>query len=182
MRRLQVTGTVAQRSGPDAGDPVDLDLALERGVGSRGQVVVAGLPLEVAAFDGTVYTKVTDQLIEAQQLPGPARLLIGRWVALPADRAGAFAQVADVDAFTAALLPAGPATRGPTRDVAGRPAVAVDSSAGRVWIVTEGDPLPLRVEPAGSAVDEALTLAYADVAVQRPAPAEIVDVSGLTGG
>ena len=151
--------------------------------GRRGQIGSGNVKLELRLVGTSVYAKVTDELLTSLKIPDAAgRLFKGKWLKLADAQAKPFQVFGNLDTLTKQIIePSGAVTLGPAGDVDGRPAQALDSGTGRLWIATEGEPLPLRIGPASGDTSTGLTFGYDDVQVAGPPPqSDVVDVAELS--
>ena len=111
-----------------------------------------------------------------------ATLLNGRWAKAPSGNAGLadFAKIADPQEL---LKSEGSVTKGETKQINGVNAIALKDSSGNgaLYIATEGEPYPLRLEgPSGQGALDFSDFG-ASVDIKAPTGAEVVDLSTLGG-
>ncbi|MEV1145987.1 hypothetical protein [Micromonospora sp. NPDC049799] len=178
----QVKGSIV-----NDGDPIALDFRV-RGDDLAGQVTYEGATVQLLAVGGQQFIRPDEKFWEVSSGAGTgtemAKLLGDRWVKVPADDKDLddMFGIANVDKM---FEIDGTLTKGGTKDIAGVPTVGlVDGGAkgGTVYVATEGDPYPMRMEGTDANPGE---LTFSDFGapfddLKAPAEAEVVDFEQLT--
>lgn len=168
--------TVQESSGGSS-----LELTLAKGAGGYGTITDDKGTLQLVATTSTMYIKAEGSVWQ-ERLGAAASAAIGdKWLAEPNTDEGSFAQIAEVLDFDTAvgdLLTSGTTvTKGQVSQVDGVPAVPLDSSDGRLWIATTGEPLPLRIEATGTEKGMATFTGWsAPVTIPVPAPDQVISI------
>lgn len=141
--------------GRSSGTTFSIDMSMVKGVGGAGTITMDGANFQVVTTPSTLYFKA-DQAFWTKSGAGAMASVIGdKWVKVPSTDKS-FGQLATLADFTTSvgqyLKPTGTPSKGPTKTIAGQPAISlVDSDGGSLWIATTGDPLPLLIESTSSA-------------------------------
>ena len=127
----------------------DFDLTASKGQGGYGRISADGSTVEVVVTTDSIYIKSDAAFWEKTYGPDAAAQIGDKWVQ-QATTTGSFSDVAsltDLDQVVEGLLnPSGEITKGEVGETDGRPAVALVSESGTLWVATTGDPLPLAIE------------------------------------
>jgi hypothetical protein len=168
------------------GDPIEIDMHLVAGEGGEGHLVVNNLSFDMVRIGDQAYFKGDDEFW--RQLGGEAavQLLRDRWLVAPADSGdlATFTPLTDIEQlFDAILTEHGPLEKGEETEVDGEPAIAVEdtSDGGMLYVATEGEPYPLKIEQTG---EDAGSIAFDDwnEDYELTAPEDAIDISQLQGG
>jgi hypothetical protein len=169
---------------------VDLTVNLARdGVGS---LTINGQNLQVTKLGTQVYFKADagfwEQNIPGAQGQAAATLLAGKYLSAPTTdpKFGSFASFfALVDQFDFATgAKSATATKGQTQTINGTPAIALvesGSDGGTLWVATQGDPFPVRLEgpPGQGSLD--FTDYNKPLVISTPPADQTIDVTKLAG-
>ena len=174
---FQVKGTTKQD-----GDELSVDLIVN-GDDRQATIVINGQTMEVTEIGGTAYVKLPEMFLSmiAMADPGVAALAKEKYIKIaPNDqRFSEFAAFADLtDNLLKTGDPAG-ATKGATRTVNGTPAIGIALAGATVWVATEGEPYPLRMEPSDGATGLDFSNFNSAPKVQEPPAAEVLDTAAL---
>ena len=140
----------------EQGGSVALDLQFQKDKGVAGTVTVQGMTFEVLVVDKTAYLKADRATWEKAGAGQGAQLLVGKYIQLSSDTSG-FGEIMDVadpeKLLDQALTPDGTIVKTGVKQVNGVPAVGLaeqDAKDGILYVATEGEPYPVRVEgPSG---------------------------------
>lgn len=141
--------------------------------------------LQLVATPDMIYVKGNDAFNQSYGGEAGAKLLAGKWLAIPADdpQAASFAGFSNVDALVGNLLQtdATSFTKEGTKDVDGVPTVGVKGDQGTLWVATVGEPYPLMVSaPEGEEGSLTMSAWNAPVTITAPPSEEVVDLSQLS--
>jgi len=166
---------------------ISLDLTLTDKKDGVGSMSMAGQKVELTKIGTDIYMKADAEFWK--QFAGDqggviATLLAGKYLkATTSD--GEFGSMASFFDFTESLELDGEATKGETKAINGINAISVKeaggTSPGTVWIATQGEPFPLRLEgpPGEGAID--FTDYNKPVDIKAPPADQVIDVSKLKG-
>jgi hypothetical protein len=152
--------------------------------GAQGTMSQGTGSFELIATPQTIYIK-GDSAFNSTFAGEAAKLLEGKWLAIPADGAQAqsFSTMASSTAFFEGLLTSDRtlSKTSETKDIAGVPCIGLsDEGKGTLWVATTGEPLPMAIDPpAGQKGYLTFTEWNAPVTIQAPPAEEVVDVSKL---
>lgn len=140
----------------EQGDSVALDLQFQKDKGVAGTVTVQGMTFEMLVVDQTAYLKADQATWEKAGAGQGAQLLVGKYIQLSSDTSGFgdIMKVADPEKLLdQALTPEGTVVKTGVKEINGVPAVGLtekDAKDGTLYVATEGQPYPVRVEgPSG---------------------------------
>ncbi len=178
--------------GSDNKNQFTIDMGFVSGKGARGTVSISGQEFEMLVTGGQTYVKATSAFLTSQGAPKEAaKLFEGKWLLFPKTQNDVFGPFTDSDKFAKSVLePSGTISKSGTKEIDGVPAVGlVDGSkdskdAGTLWIATEGEPRPLRIEPAAQGGSQGtLDFSYdVDVDLTAPPKDKVIDIGALKGG
>ena len=158
---------------------------------SAGTLGVNGQTIELRKLGQTVYLKGSREFWSGNGGEGAAQLLTGKWLKTPLtdQRFSGLSALTDLDKAADGILdPDGTITKGEQKSINGVPCVGLVSSGkdgGTLWIATQGEPYPVRIEPsAGSTEKGSLDFSgYGEkTTVEVPPADQVVDVSKLPSG
>lgn len=185
---VRVVGDIA-----DEGTEVSLDMTYQGSEGAKGTLTAEGLTFELLRIADDYYLKADAQTWSGlTNEPAAGELLADRYVLFPPDdeKLADMASFLDWEDFIDSILePDGTITKGETReDVNGTPAVGLTSEGsegdGILWVATEGEPYPLRIEPSeGSSGEGAIDFLDwgKEFEITAPPADDVVDLSELGG-
>ncbi len=166
-------------------DKISLDVTVS-GENGKGTITAEGQSVELIRLNNDVYMKAGEGFwnMVAGNDPNPAvaSLLKDRWVKVPADEG--FAELANLFDPDTLLPDAGPATKGETKTINGISAIgltdSVDTGEAVIYVATQGEPYPLRLEgpPGEGAID--FTDWNAPVEITAPPAGEVLDMSQIS--
>jgi hypothetical protein len=169
---------------PVDGDTLKLDLVVS-GRDGKGSITAEGHTVELVKVDDDVYFKAGEgfwnMVAGDDAQPAIASLLKDRWVKVPAGEG--FAEMVNLFDADNLLASSGAATKGETKVINGLSAIAVtgnaNDGAGTLYVATQGEPYPLRLE--GGAGDGAIDFTDWNVPVEITAPpaGEVLDFSEI---
>ena len=179
---VRITGSI-----PDEGEVIDIDIAIDADAGATGSVTLGGQMLDLIVTPERVYIKGDDAFYADLGGDAAAQLLAGKWLSMPADDEDAkdLAQFADLEQFAAIFDDEGAdVEKGDTGEIDGTPAIGLvqsnDTEPGVLWVASEGEPYPLRLE---NAEDESQFIDFRDygepVEITAPSSDEAIDLSQL---
>jgi hypothetical protein len=167
------------------GDTLGIDLVVS-GRNGKGSITAEGHTVELIKVSDEVYFKAGEgfwnMVAGDNQQPAIAALLKDRWVKVPADEG--FAEMANLFDPDNLLPSAGPATKGETKTINGISAIGLtdstDTGEAVIYVATQGEPYPLRLEgpPGEGAID--FTDWNAPVEITAPPAAEVLDMSQIS--
>lgn len=138
----------------EQGDTVALDLQFLRDKGVTGKVTVQGMTFEVLVVDKTAYLKADRATWEKAGAGQGAQILVGKYIKLSSNTSG-FGEIMEVadpqKLLDQALTPEGTVVKTDVKEVNGVSAIGLadqDSKDGTLYVATEGEPYPIRVESA----------------------------------
>lgn len=171
----------AQTSGTDT---TKLDLTLVRDKGATGTISMGGNEIQLITVGGSVYMKA-DKKFWTQFGSAAAAAVIGdRWVKASATNSS-FADLASLGDFTSSLgsflKPTSTLTKGEEKTVDGTPAIGLVDGSGTLWVATDGEPLPIKIQPKAGTDGMTFSDWGADVTITPPAEKDTLDLSKLTG-
>lgn len=162
----------------ESGELYTIDMSLA-GKKATGHVSWEGQRIELTRIGSTVYIKGNKKFWKANGGGSAAvKQLFGKHLKVSL-RDEAFADLGlltrQSKVVSEILKPDGPVTKGARAQIDGKPAIALrDESGDALYVAAEGEPYPLRIDPAG--VQRLDFTAYnADVEVKRP-PSRLVVV------
>ena len=165
-------------------DTLALDLVVS-GRNGKGSITAQGHVVELIKVGDDVYFKAGEGFwnLVAGDNPQPAiaALLKDRWVKVPADEG--FAEMVNLFNPDDLLASSGAPTKGETTTINGLSAIGLtgstDDGAGTVYVATQGEPYPLRLEggPGEGAID--FTDWNAPVEITAPPAGEVLDMSQI---
>jgi hypothetical protein len=140
----------------EQGTSTALDLQFQKDKGVTGTVTVQGMTFEVLVVDQTAYLKADRATWEKAGAGQGAQLLVGKYIKLSSDTSG-FGDIMEVadpaKLLDQALTPDGTIVKTGVTEINGVPAVGLaeqDAKDGILYVATEGEPYPVRVEdPSG---------------------------------
>ena len=171
--------SVRVRATTAEGEPAIFDLLITD-KGFEGSIPQPGIgALTVIRVGNTVYLRATDDIVAQYQGDRDARDLRGKWISIPAGAAGArlFAPYASTRTYFETLLADTDVSRVPPRDIDGVEAVGVRTPAATLWVVTSGEPYPIRLDQEGEDGASTTLSGWNEPAEISPPPAKDV-VSG----
>jgi hypothetical protein len=140
----------------EQGRSAALDLQFQKAKGAAGTVTVQGMTFEVLVIDQTAYLKADRSTWEKAGAGQGAQLLVGKFIKLASGTSGFgdAMEFADPEKLLdRALTPEGTVVKTGVTEVNGVPAVGLaeeDADDGILYVATEGEPYPVRVEgPSG---------------------------------
>lgn len=169
----------------DEGKPIGLDLAVTDKKDGVGTLTMAGQSVELTKIGTDVYMKADAgfwKQFAGAQGDVIATLLQGKYLKASATDAE-FRSLAVFFDLVAAIDLKGEATKGETKTINGITAIALtqkdSTSAGTLWVATQGEPYPLRLEgPKGEgAID--FTDYGKPVDIKTPPADQVIDVAKL---
>ncbi|MEZ5115154.1 MAG: hypothetical protein R2737_02695 [Candidatus Nanopelagicales bacterium] len=182
---LERTSVAITGDAPSGDGPVSLDLELVRDTGGQGTVSNAGQAIDVVVISPDAWISADREFWAATAGEAVADAIDGRWVQASTtdpDYAGV-AGLADYQQVLKGLLsPAGDVAKGELGEVDGRPAIALTSSAGELWVATTGLPLPLQITRQDGQGTVTFADWDADVDLAPPPAADVVSADALPGG
>lgn len=139
----------------EQGDAVALDLQFLKDKGVTGKVTVQGMTFEVLVVDQTAYLKADRATWEKAGAGQGAQILVGKYIKLSSNTSG-FGQIMEVadpqKLLDQALTPEGKVVKTTVKEVNGVSAIGLadqeDTKDGTLYVATEGEPYPVRVESA----------------------------------
>jgi hypothetical protein len=137
-----------------AGSPIQIDMHLVADEGGEGHLEVNGLSFDMVRVGDTAYFKGDDAFWSQFGGEAVVELMGDRWLEAPADSGdlASFTPLTDIDQlFDAILGDPGSVEKGEETEVDGQPAIAIDDTGegGTLYVSTEGEPYPLKVEKTG---------------------------------
>ena len=166
---------------------ISLDLTLTDKKDGVGSMAMGGQKVELTRIGTDIYMKADAgfwKQFAGDQGGVIATLLAGKYLkATTSD--GEFGSLASFFDFAEGIELDGEATKGETKAINGINAIAVKESGGTspgtVWIATQGEPYPLRLEgpPGEGAID--FTDYNKPVDIKAPPADQVIDVSKLKG-
>jgi hypothetical protein len=166
------------------GTKVSIDMQFS-GKDFKGNMSGEGLQFEIIKVGTDVYLKAPDEVWQTLLPPGQEAalaLLKGKYVKVDATNPQFGSLASSLD--TAEILkPEGTVTKGEAKVVNGVPTIAlVDSTAGTIYIATQGEPYPIRIE--GKAGEGGIDFSEfnTSAAVTAPPAGEVFDLKSITGG
>lgn len=164
--------------GTTDGESIEIDLRVSKTAGATGSITLAGGKMELVSEGTKVYVRADKAFWTAQADAATASLVGNRWVSMGMDGAG-FGEFADFDALIGSILePEGKVTKGGTSTINGQKAISLETSEGKLWVATTGDPLPLKIDNV-----EGGSINFKDwgksFSVKVPAAGDVVDLSKL---
>ena len=181
--------SVYVHGGTTAGtDPLELDLHLVAGEGGEGHLVANGLSFDIVRIDDTAYFKGDEAFWQQFGGAAAATLFQDKWVKAPADSGdlASLTPLTDIGQLLEGILGEhGTLEKGDETEVNGTSAIAVEDTEqdGTLYVATEGEPYPLKLEGAGDGSSEG-TIEFDDwdEEYELEAPEDAVDMSQLQGG
>jgi hypothetical protein len=136
--------------------PIQIDMHLVRGQGGAGHLVANGLSFDLVRIGDKAYFKGDADFWKQFGGATLAQLLADKWVEAPAKTGdlASLTPLTDVgQLFNAILTNHGTLEKGDTTDVNGTSAITVKDTDenGTLYVATEGQPYPLKLEGGGDA-------------------------------
>jgi len=181
----QATSVHVSGSLVSGGSPITLDMYLLANKGGRGQLSENGLSFELIQIHGTVFIKGSPAFYRHVAGATAAQLLQGRWLKAPANT-GNLASLGSLtnlrQLLDATLGAHGPLVKGAITTVDGREVLAVTdtSQGGTLYVAATGPPYPIQVTKSGAGAGR-IVFDHWDGAVSVTAPANVIDITQLTG-
>jgi hypothetical protein len=175
--------SVHVQGGTGGSDPIELDLYLVAGEGGEGTLTVNGLTFEMVRIGDKAYFKGDDAFWNQFGGNAIAQLMEGKWLVAPADSGdlASFTPLTDMEQLFQEVLGehGEPLEKGEETEVDGEPAIAVNDTeeGGTLYVATEGEPYPLKVENTGE--QGAITFTEWNEEHELTAPEDAIDVSQL---
>ncbi len=166
--------------GTTDGTAIEMDLRVSKSAGATGSITLDGGKMELVSDGTKVYVKADKSFWTAQADAATASLVGNRWVSMGAE-GGGFGELADFDSLIGGILePEGKVTKGGTSTIDGQKAIALETSEGKLWVATTGDPVPLRIDSVegGSINFKEWGKSFS---VKAPSGNDVVDLSKLGG-
>jgi hypothetical protein len=165
----------------------DIDMSYV-GANSTGSLSVAGQKVDLRKLGQTVYLRGSREFWTGIGGTGAAELLSGKWLKAPITNKK-WAQLAELTDLSKAadgiLEPDGPVTKGQPKAIDGKQAITLKSGTGAeegaLYIATEGEPYPLRIESTKDKGKVDFTGYGEPVKVEAPPSDLVVDVTKLPG-
>jgi hypothetical protein len=132
-------------------DPLEIDVRLVAGEGGEGRLVANGLSFEIVRIGDRAYFRGDGEFWRNFGGGAVVELLEGRWVEAPADTGdlASFTPLTDIEQlFDGILGDHGELSKGDETEVDGTPAIAIEDTTegGTLYVATEGEPYPLKIE------------------------------------
>jgi hypothetical protein len=179
--------SVHVQGGTGGDGSIELDIYLVRDEGGEGTLTANGVSFEMIRIGDKAYFKGDDAFWQQFGGDAAASLMRGRWLVAPANSGdlASFTPLTDIDQLFGELLGnhGEPLEKGDETEVDGEPAIEVNdpSEGGKLYVATEGEPYPVKVEMTGEE-GGAITFSEWDEEHELEAPEDPVDVAELTGG
>jgi hypothetical protein len=176
--------SVHVQGGTGGSDPLELDIYLVAGEGGEGTLTVNGLTFEMVRIGDKAYFKGDDAFWSRFGGAAAAQLMRGKWLVAPADSGdlASFTPLTDLEQFFGQMLGdhGEPLEKGDETEVDGEPAIAVNdpSEGGTLYVATEGEPYPLKIEKTGEDAG-AITFSEWNEKHELTAPEDAIDMSQL---
>jgi len=161
--------------GESDGQALEVDLTFA-GDDAEGTITFDGLKVDVVQAGGAAYMKAGEEFwktflpAEAQALALP--LVAGKYVKVPSTES-------IIPSIEDLLKPEGSVTKGEVTTVGGKPAIAVETTDGKLHVSLVGKPYPIDI------VSDEGTIEFSDidkdVTIAAPPASEVFDISSLTG-
>jgi hypothetical protein len=177
--------SVHVKGGTGGTNPLELDLYLVAGEGGEGTLTANGLTFEMVRIGDKAYFKGDDAFWN--QFGGGAAvaaLMRDKWLVAPADSGdlASFTPLTDLEQLFEELLGnhGEPLEKGDETEVDGQPAIAVNDTEedATLYVATEGEPFPLKVEKTGEDAGE-ITFSEWNEEHELTAPEDAIDISQL---
>ena len=168
------------------GKPLKIDMQLVKGKGGRGRITLEGVSIDLVRVGGSVYINGSQAFYRRVAGAAAAQLLQGKWLKAP-ENSGNFASLASLTdlekLMNTTLSSHGTLSRGATKTIGGRQAVAVNdiSQGGTVYVATSGTPYPLQLSKDGSGGGK-IVFDNWNRSVTLTAPANAININQLQGG
>lgn len=166
-----------------AGNTVDLVLGAQ---GAHAKVTQSGETIEIVKTGTDYYIKGDAAFWTKEASAAAATKFAGKFVKVPATQAAQFADLVTIKAFfEGALKPEGTVAKGDVSAVGSIKAITLKDTkdGGLLYISLVGDPLPLKIEKAGS---DGGAVTFTDwnkpVTIDVPPADQVIDLGSLTGG
>lgn len=157
------------------------------GTGAVGTVGVGGQTVELRKVGQVVYLRGSREFWTGTSGAAAARQLTGKWLRTPLTdkRFAELAEITDLSKAAEGILkPDGKVAKGGTRTINGTEAIGLTTAGqdGVLYIATEGEPYPLRIE-GGSGETGGLDFSEygKPLTVQAPPAAQVVDIGKIGG-
>jgi hypothetical protein len=140
---------VAGQAGGD--DALEIDVRLVSGEGGEGRLVANGLSFEIVRIGDRAYFRGDEAFWRNFGGGEVVELLENRWVEAPADTGdlASFTPLTDIEQlFDGILGDHGELSKGDETEIDGIPAIALEDTTegGTLYVATEGEPYPLKIE------------------------------------
>jgi hypothetical protein len=180
-KSVHITG-----SGTSGGTKLSLDLQLEASTGGAGHIEIDGYGFDIVRIDKKLYFKADAPALNHFAGSVAAKLLAGKWFAVPADSSGfgSFTPFTDLRKLMNQILRAsGPVEKGDETKTGEQPSIAVTDTknGGTLYVATTGPAYPLELEP-GKNGSGSISFTDWDQPVTLTAPKDSIDYAKLTGG
>jgi hypothetical protein len=167
-------------------DPLELDMHVVAGVGGEGELTANGLTFEIVRVGDEAYFKGDADFWSQFGGAAAATLFDDRWVKAPADSGdlASLTPLTDLEQLLDGILGEhGNLEKGEETEVNGISAIAVRDTEqdGTLYVATEGEPYPLRLEASGEA-EGTIDFEDWDEDYEVEAPEDAVDITELQGG
>lgn len=177
---VHLKGTFGQ-----AGQAVELDMRLKRGVGATGSVAVGGKPLELTRVGKVAYIRGSKAFYAGLMPAAAAQQLAGKWLKVTSSSKD-FASLLELTDFASfakgAFKPTGAVGKGTVVTVGGHRVVELkDGDGSKLDVSLEGPAYPVRVSgPTSQGASQGLTFTEygAPVVVKAPPASQVVAVPG----
>ena len=163
------------------GNKVGIDMQFS-GKDFKGNMSGEGMQFEIIKVGNDVYLKAPDEVWQTLLPPAALALIKGKYLKVDASNPQ-FGSLASSFDTSEILKPEGTVTKGEAKVVNGVPTIAlVDGEAGTLYIATQGEPYPIRLE--GKAGEGAVDFSEfnASATVAAPPAGEVFDLKSITGG
>jgi hypothetical protein len=166
--------------------PISIDMHLAADKGAAGTVEIDGKPVQVVVVGDKAYLKAEDDFWEQFGGAAVAQLINGRWLVAPTSTAAfaSFTAFTDIDQLFQGVLgdTSTDLEKGDETSVDGTDAIALTdpSKDGTLYVATEGEPYPLKIE--GNDQNEG-SISFTDwnEGVELDEPEDAVDISQFPG-
>jgi hypothetical protein len=131
------------------GDPLEIDMHIVDGEGGAGHLSTGGQSFDIVRAGDKVYIKGDDAFWKGIGGDAAVQLFHGKWLVADSseENFAPFLPLTDIEQFFDGVLGEhGTLEKGDTTEVDGTKAVAIEEPDGTVYVATEGEPYPLKVE------------------------------------
>lgn len=151
-----------------------------------GTFTTSGFTVQISRIGNDVYLKAPDAMwtsLVPAGLQSTVALLKGKWVKFDAS-SPLLAGFSDFNDPSSLLSNDNGFTKGEVGSVDGKPAIALvdKKNSSKLWVSTEGEPVPLKREDPGSPNALLFTDYNKAVTLTPPPAAEVFDIKALMGG